>query len=95
MSLTAGETADTGVRAFEVIGILNYLLVSPEGPTVAQFDVMTSDASVCAVDANNQLTIPLGAQSGEQATITVRVRPDGGTLVGSFDQSVTIQVFVN
>ncbi|MCK6440413.1 MAG: hypothetical protein L6Q71_09480 [Planctomycetes bacterium] len=94
INLEQGETASLGIRAFDRVGVQIFLVVSSDGPTPALLEATSSDPDICAIDADNRLSVPLTAENGDEAEITVRLRPDGIVLTGDFDRTFTIRVTV-
>jgi hypothetical protein len=91
-AIAAGATRSLGLRGFEKIGDQYHLVVSSDGPTVANLTVTSANPAVCGLTADGRLSVPAGVAAGSETEITVRLRADGAFVTGPYDRTFVITV---
>ncbi len=94
LELKNGEISTLGLRGFTLIGESLYLVSSSDGPTVLQRTATSSNLGAVTVLPDGRIRANPLAPIGLTSVVTVRIRPDGVFLTGSYDRSFEILVRV-
>lgn len=94
VTLAPGGSTRLGLRGFTIVDSLLYAVAGSDGPGVWLRNATSSAPGVAGVGADGVIRVSALASAGQSAVISVRIRPDGTHLTGSFDRTFEIQVLV-